>query len=87
MPLPHGVTDPALTYSMPDPDALLKTYEAAYSAHYYERRTLTDEQIAVVLMLAGGYLDLTLYALGQECCVGKLRDIWRARRAAGEEKR
>lgn len=87
MPLPHGESDPAKEYSMPDPDALLETYDAAYSAHYSEKRALTEHQLAVILTLASGYLDLTMYALGQECCVEKLRDIWRARRAriaAGE---
>ena len=41
-------------------------------------------QVYRVLVLAEAYMDLTTYPLGQECCVGKLRDIWRARRAREE---
>ena len=87
MKLPHGEADPNKTYSMPDPDALLGRYIDAYSAHYPcvgklgTHGTLSDEQVSTLLTLAQGYLDLTMYELGQECCVAKLRDIWRARRA------
>jgi len=84
--LPHGETDPTKRYSMPDPDTLGPAYDAAYRAVYYERRALTYDEVAAVLMLAGGYLDLTTYELGQECCVGKLRDVWRHRRALAEGK-
>lgn len=85
--LPHGETDPDKTYSMPDPDALGAAYEAVYRARFYGGPPASPDDIARVLTLAGGYLDLTTYELGQECCVEKLRDIWRARRAlAGEAK-
>ena len=46
-----------------------------------ETVTVDAAELATVLSLAEGYLDLTMYELGQGCCVGKLRDIWRARRA------
>lgn len=88
--LPHDETDPAKRYSMPDPDGrLFASYDAA------RRRLspgcsledlpaevrLSREELEHVLRLAMGYLDLTTYSLGQEHCVEKLRDIWRARRA------
>lgn len=81
MKLPHGETDDEKTYSMPDPDALLEAYDTAYRVHFSEKRALTDDQLAILFTLAGGYMGLTMYGLGQECCVGKLREIWRARRA------
>lgn len=79
--LPHGETDETKTYSMPDPDALHEAYDAVYRFRYYGGPEPTPTQLSHVLTLAGGYLDLTTYTLGQECCVGKLRDIWRARRS------
>lgn len=87
MNLPHGETGSHKTYSMPDPDELSEGYTDAYRAHYYSTTelgthgTLSEKQISTLLTLASGYLDLTMYELGQECCVEKLRDIWRARRA------
>lgn len=68
---------------MPDPDELSPTYDTAYRAWFYgnlDSRSLTHEQMVVLFTLAQGYLDLTTYELGQEHCVSKLRDIWRARR-------
>jgi hypothetical protein len=66
---------------MPDPDVLRDAYAVVYRHEYYGERAPTDSETAMVLTLAAGYLDLTMYELGQECCVKKLRDIWRARRA------
>lgn len=83
MRLPHNETDPTRLYSMPDPDALADSYKAAYRRRWYDGPELTQDQLDDVLALAKGYLDLTTYVLGQECCVGKLRDIWLARRARG----
>lgn len=85
MRLPHGEADPAKRYSMPDPDELHASYERVYRARWYGGPAASEDDIAYVLTLAGGYLDLTTYTLGQECCVGKLRDIWRARRARRED--
>lgn len=45
------------------------------------KRVVTYTHAAYVLMLANAYLTLTTYELGQEHCIQKLRDIWRARRA------
>ena len=89
MQLPHDETDERKRYAMPDPDELMSLYRAARDRRYYpnSRQCYTDEQITDALIaLAGGYLDLTTYELGQECCVQKLRDIWRARRIAEGEK-
>jgi hypothetical protein len=83
--LPSGETDPGKRYSMPDPDALADAYSALYRARWYGERDATPEEVSQVLMLAQAYLHLTTYELGQECCVRKLRDIWRARRAEPEE--
>ncbi len=93
--LPHGEVDPIDTYSMPDPDALVDTYFDARRAVFpangvlqsppYPDVTLTYSQAVDLLALAEGYLTLTTYELGQECCVEKLRDIWRARRARAAE--
>jgi hypothetical protein len=90
IPLPHGEADSRKRYSMPDPDSLEPVYTEAYRAFYSaglslgEHGSLTDKQISVLFALASGYLDLTMYELGQECCVEKLRDIWRARRAESQ---
>ncbi len=80
--LPHGETDERKRYSFPDPDALGGLYESAYRAAWYEKRPLERDEVLALLSMASGYLDLTTYELGQECCVEKLRDIWRARRAS-----
>ena len=87
--LPHAETDPAKRYSLPDPDYLGEAYTSAYRTTYYSGRALGDrspvtvdyEVMSGLLMLSGGYLSLTTYELGQEACVEKLRDLWRARRA------
>jgi hypothetical protein len=68
-------------YSMPDPYALGEVYERVYRHIHYGEECDLDKDIAGVLVLAKGYLDLTTYSLGQECCVGKLRDIWRVCRS------
>ncbi len=85
--LPHGETDPRKTYSFPDTDALSEAYAEAYDRHFHQKKSLTNSQVRVLLSLAQGYLALTTYVLGQECCVKKLRDIWRARRARMKEER
>ncbi len=84
------------TYSFPDPDYLTQAYLRLRSAAFpCSRRRNTGgeltpapgpfdaEDVRHVLDLARGYLDLTTYELGQECCVAKLRDIWRSRRRRG----
>jgi len=83
--LPHGETNPRKRYVFPNPDELAAAYTAVRRHHYNGEREPTRQEMARVLMLAGGYLGLTTYELGQECCVEKLRDIWRARRAAEEK--
>jgi hypothetical protein len=82
--LPHDETDERKRYSMPDVDELHDAYIRLYRAVWYDHEGAPDiEDIKRVLMLANGYVSLTTYELGQECCVGKLRDIWRARRHRG----
>lgn len=87
--LPPGEEDPGKTYVMPDPgdllrDAYVRAYHAVYRGSLGDDSpvTLTRRDAQRLLSLADGYLTLTTYALGQEHCVEKLRDIWRARRAA-----
>ena len=87
MRLPIGSTDPGETYAMPDPDVLGEAFERAYRHRYYGEGLGDQRDWDRVLMLARGYLGLTTYELGQECCVEKLRDIWRARRAAHPERK
>lgn len=89
--LPHGETRPERRYSMPDPDGLAADYLAVREKLYPggledlpKVVVLGRVELEHVLRLAGAYLDLTTYELGQEHCVGKLRDIWRARRARVE---
>lgn len=82
--LPVGETDPNKIYHYPDPDALKPDYLEARSKFYTSggrTQPLSEHELYVLFELAGAYLNLTTYALGQECCVEKLRDIWRARRA------
>lgn len=81
--LPHDEADERNRYSMPDPDEHADALGEVYR-HCYYGESLDLEDLKRVLALAQGYLDLTTYTLGQECCVGKLRDIWRARRARGD---
>jgi len=83
--LPHGESDTAKRYSMPDPDALGAAVSVLYRSIFYHERPPTREELIRVVTLAQGYLDLTTYELGQEHCAAKLRDIWRARRATGAE--
>lgn len=83
--LPHGEEDERRTYVMPDPDEAgtgeaLRALWEAYDAPG-DKVTVRRDDLVRVLGLAIGYLDLTTYELGQEHCVRKLRDIWRARRA------
>ncbi len=78
--LPSPTADPSERYSMPDPDVLYSAYERVYRSVWHDRGEPKIEDVKSVLALADGYLDLTTYPLGQECCVGKLRDVWRARR-------
>lgn len=91
--LPHDETDERKRYSHPDPDELADAYAVVYRHHYYGERAPTREEMARVLVLAGGYLDLTTYGSapdrslgygGQEHCVKHLREIWRARKARWE---
>lgn len=85
--LPHAETDELRRYSLPDPDVLADAHDAVYRHHFYRERPPTREEITRVLMLARGYLDLALNERGQESSVGKLRDLWRARRARAAEAR
>lgn len=80
--LPHNETDETKRYSLTDPRAGEAAYAAVYRWKYYGEREPMPDELAIVLMLAGDYLHLTTYELGQECCVRKLRDMWRALRAA-----
>lgn len=85
--LPRGEEDERRTYVMPDPDqtgtgdAMRALWAAAFDGRAKEKITVSRDDVERVLGLASGYLDLTTYELGQEHCVKKLRDIWRARRA------
>lgn len=91
MRLPHDETDTHKLYSHPDPDGNADAYTKVYRHHYYGEPAPTREELARVLVLAGGYLDLTTYGSaqdgsalgygGQEHCVRHLRAIWRARRS------
>jgi hypothetical protein len=92
--LPHSETAPEKLYSFPNPDTLIVAFRALNQEVYLfaddeqrsrNRVTVSYEHVAYVLMLAHAYLDLTMYELGQEHCVEKLRDIWRARRVAAKE--
>lgn len=87
MKLPHGEPNTHKHYSMPDPDALVASYKRARRVLGARRITanvvLSYEDAAALAALARGYLDLTTQELGQEGCVRRLRDIWRARRARG----
>lgn len=80
MRLPHDETDETKRYSMADPDALAELAHSAHVAVYSDKRPLTREESTALLSIAQSYMALTTYELGQEHCVGKLRDIWRARR-------
>jgi hypothetical protein len=88
--LPHGETEERKRYAMPDPDALGPSYGRLYDATWYrhpfgtplpETIEVSREDLRRLLSLANGYLTLTTYELGQEHCVSKLRDVWRARKA------
>ena len=86
--LPHDETDEAKRYTMPNPDALIDTYRRLRGRAFPPFPViltcpvlLDTDDLRAVLSLADGYITLTTYSLGQECCVGKLRDIWRARRS------
>lgn len=84
MSLPHDETDERERYSMPDPDEHADAFSRVYRHRWYGEAEPSREDFERVIMLADGYLSLTTYELGQECCVEKLRDIWRARRARGD---
>lgn len=79
--LPHGNTDPEKAYAFPDPD---QRPEAIWSLHQWlfaGGPKPSRDALIHIERLADAYVSLTTYELGQECCVRKLRDIWRARRA------
>jgi len=85
--LPHDETDERKRYTMPDPDALIELVRSARDKTYphdfgaFDPSVITREEMVALTSLAEGYFVLTTYELGQEHCVQKLRDIWRARRA------
>lgn len=84
--LPHGETDPNKRYQMPNPDgAAQEALAEVYAYRYYNARVPSERDMSAVLELAQGYLHLTAYELGQEHCVGNLRDIWGAKRATADE--
>ncbi|MCC6649040.1 MAG: hypothetical protein IT374_26165 [Polyangiaceae bacterium] len=75
-------------YCDPEHEAGLRAADIAalppavvYRWRFHGERAPTPGEVARVLMLAGDYLHLTRYVLGQEHCVRQLRDLWRARRA------
>lgn len=79
--LPYDETNPAKVYTLVDPESVYEDVQSARDGHCHHKRELTRHEIALLLDIAGDWLHLTTYELGQECCVGKLRDLWRARRA------
>ncbi len=83
--LPAPDAPPPERYVMPNPDALAEAYARAYHAVWWRKEAPAIEDIKALLSLADGYRSLTTYPLGQECCVDKLRDIWRARRRIAKE--
>jgi len=72
-------------YIMPNPDALFEAYDRAQGAVWHCKSEPSMEDIKALLSLAQGYLRLTTYELGQESCVGTLRDVWRERRRLAKE--
>lgn len=83
--LPHDETDERKRYSLTDPDGEnADAYGRVYSARYSKTEPDPDD-LSRVLSMAGDYLHLTTYELGQEHCVRQLRELWRARRAAAVE--
>lgn len=78
--LPIGETDERKVYRMPDPDDLQDSIDAIYRWRYYSGPEPTTEQFTAAYIAAASYIALTTCFLGQEHCVRKLRDIWRARR-------
>ena len=77
--LPHGEQDPAKQYIFPDP--LHGPFIEAERKARYNPQALTSTELLALCSLASAYRSLTADELGQEHCVKKLRDIWRARRA------
>jgi len=84
LPSPDAPRD--LQYNMCDPDYMAERVRTIRTAHYSSGETLSREDVAVLLLLADDYLHLTTCACGQEHCVRKLRDIWRARRGREQSK-
>ena len=62
------------------PDPTNERLDAAMYRCRHERQHLTDDDMCLILEAAQAYRFLTTYALGQECCVEKLRTVWRALR-------
>jgi hypothetical protein len=79
--LPTPDAPPNDVYSMADPEYLPEALREIYGWLYYSEREPSREALVQVMSMAQGYIHLTTYELGQENCVEKLRDIWRARRA------
>lgn len=77
--LPINATDERERYSMPYPDDE-RFWEVRH--RFFAAGEITQADGHYLFALAEAYLHLTTYPLGQERCVQKLRDIWRARRAA-----
>lgn len=82
--LPSLKAPPEQRYSMPNPDHRPAAYRAVYDWLWYSGPQPEREDLLQVLNLANGYRALTVYH-GQEDAVGKLRDVWRHRRASGAE--
>lgn len=79
--LPHGEVDERKRYIMPDPDSMAPATRAVYGWIHYNEPMPSRTELQCVVSMAQTFVHLTTYELGQEHCVGQLRDIWRARRA------
>ena len=79
--LPHGETDLAKRYSMPNPYNEEIRHALEQCRHGEPRRV----DMLLVLSLADAYIHLTTYELGQEHCVRQLREFWQARRAQHDQ--
>lgn len=83
--LPSRDAPPEKRYSMPNPEHRPEAWGNVHAWVYGEGPLPCREDLQQVLSMANGYRHLTMYELGQEHCVRQLRDVWRARRAKGEE--
>lgn len=86
--VPHDETDETdeskvASFPNPDHDAVDKAFGRANDLLFSKRLGVEDEAaVRMLYSIAEAYMHLTTYDLGQEVCVTRLRQIWRARRAA-----